>query len=1234
MINCNVVFTNSAENKVNDCFSEWDFPRYSSPEVGLIANIDDEFTQQHFNSDENNKNVCAIEFMLPRNPYEQPTYMLQIPIKVSEAIRKTLYIRTVLETDDFGKTTYLLAIDANPGKQRTPHDCAKNVQFKFRRGSSSENLESELKQLKSSDDFDEEQQERGNELIGKWGVFLEIEEEAAKKRRFEDDYGDFRIVGDNPKKGRFKITLEGFSDRPLPRTGSKVRIYKEDQRKRHVVEAEILKIFNTSSPSLKLEIYGNKKDKTEYLEKIPKTGIIEFKDAGTEVECRRQRESIAKLVQGDFHIQSLQQVLFAEKSTDVVGLKDFEMPETSSELKLLEENINDEQKKAVLLGLHTPDVALIQGPPGTGKTTVIAELCYQFALQGKKVLVASQTNLAVDNALSRLGESTEVFAIRLAPDLGKLEPEGLDFVEDRAIRRWLRGHIKPATKERNLLEMCLNYETLVNEINMEDQSDWFAGEPHGSFAEEEIDAIEGWLSNPEPYANCLFNSVAQFSKLWKTHVSQHLKKIPNKFAAFKPLEVRDEMHGLKQELCVDKLENIISRLNDLPTLLEDQKKKTAVISSINTEIFNNSKHAESLKIMFDDLASSNNIRTKGCHKHIDLLQRYMDICKNPSFSNKLDTRLFDLLSSTYFFSTYPQSKVERVISQQMASEEVLDSHDDEGLEEDLYHFISSMEFKLSCVSFFKKVPIFNRIYRWMMNHVRDNLILAMRPNYGKLNRYIQKRIHSVLEEFGHQNDRLQTKLYRASKKLKESDEATNGVYVMLKDLGIANFDLKDFNEIHDEQKYRLYLAQNKESIESLLKEWEKKCLDLIHCISARWKVARLLESFGSYSHMNVKDALDSVGVKQLDESKTATAGKQIEVIDSWIASCRDGEKAISPVMRNRFDRMANVIGVTCSYAGSKAFADRFTHNEFDCVIVDEVSTATPTQLLMPCLWGKKIILVGDHKQLPPFLNTDKDFEQVAEEHNYDGKEIIESLQGSPFKQRFEEFENDPDPSINSRCIMLKAQYRMHPDIMAGINKFYDGELRVGFENMAQVREHKLSHIPWIGSEDSHVIWVDVPETSEYASKQPQGSYSWKNDGQALLCATIMKQLCNPENGANPEDVGLIMPYAGQVRAYKGLSQNLALPDNLRCSSIDRFQGMEREYLVVDLVHNQNRPPTRFLDSHERINVAFSRGRSLLVIVGSYKCFIKYYKDSPYSDFYDIASKRGLVLTPEKIYAAD
>ena len=65
-------------------------------------------------------------------------------------------------------------------------------------------------------------------------------------------------------------------------------------------------------------------------------------------------------------------------------------------------DINEKQKEAVEKILSAPDVCLIQGPPGTGKTTVIAEAIYQFVIRNKRVLVASQANLAVDNALERL----------------------------------------------------------------------------------------------------------------------------------------------------------------------------------------------------------------------------------------------------------------------------------------------------------------------------------------------------------------------------------------------------------------------------------------------------------------------------------------------------------------------------------------------------------------------------------------------------------------------------------------------------------------------------------------------------------------------------------------------------------------------------------------------------------------------------------------------------------------
>ncbi|HEY0139180.1 MAG TPA: AAA domain-containing protein, partial [Nannocystis sp.] len=99
--------------------------------------------------------------------------------------------------------------------------------------------------------------------------------------------------------------------------------------------------------------------------------------------------------------------------------------------------LNPGQQEAVRKALAAPDLCLIQGPPGTGKTTVIAELCLRVALQGGRVLVASQTNLAVDNALSRLADRPAIRRLRLGA-AGKVDEEFRDFLADNVIPRWFR----------------------------------------------------------------------------------------------------------------------------------------------------------------------------------------------------------------------------------------------------------------------------------------------------------------------------------------------------------------------------------------------------------------------------------------------------------------------------------------------------------------------------------------------------------------------------------------------------------------------------------------------------------------------------------------------------------------------------------------------------------------------------------------------------------------------------
>ena len=93
-------------------------------------------------------------------------------------------------------------------------------------------------------------------------------------------------------------------------------------------------------------------------------------------------------------------------------------------------------KRAVRGALAAEDVYLVQGPPGTGKTTVIAEIINQATQRGERVLVASQTNVAVDNAFSRLASRRNVRPIRWLGHFASLDPDpdSEPFLENNVVR--------------------------------------------------------------------------------------------------------------------------------------------------------------------------------------------------------------------------------------------------------------------------------------------------------------------------------------------------------------------------------------------------------------------------------------------------------------------------------------------------------------------------------------------------------------------------------------------------------------------------------------------------------------------------------------------------------------------------------------------------------------------------------------------------------------------------------
>ncbi|MGN0614520.1 MAG: AAA domain-containing protein, partial [Porcipelethomonas sp.] len=181
------------------------------------------------------------------------------------------------------------------------------------------------------------------------------------------------------------------------------------------------------------------KDPIEIMKELSSGLRLIVYDGAADITCKRMKSGLDKLCRGEAVNKRLPEFIFdPEKANRSVGENI-----TLSRENLLSENMNPEQIRAVEGVLNAEDLYLIQGPPGTGKTTVIAEICYQNAVRGLKTLIVSQSNLAVDNAISRVMNHADVRVLRKG-DSSRVEEEGLPFVEDNVVATWISQITKSA----------------------------------------------------------------------------------------------------------------------------------------------------------------------------------------------------------------------------------------------------------------------------------------------------------------------------------------------------------------------------------------------------------------------------------------------------------------------------------------------------------------------------------------------------------------------------------------------------------------------------------------------------------------------------------------------------------------------------------------------------------------------------------------------------------------------
>jgi hypothetical protein len=316
-------------------------------------------------------------------------------------------------------------------------------------------------------------------------------------------------------------------------------------------------------------------------------------------------------------------------------------------------------------------------------------------------------------------------------------------------------------------------------------------------------------------------------------------------------------------------------------------------------------------------------------------------------------------------------------------------------------------------------------------------------------------------------------------------------------------------------------------------------------------------------------------------------------VQDWIEKLRKPTEGDRDDLRRIYLDNANVVGITCVQAANRGFSEEF--KSFDVVIIDEVSKCTPPELLIPALKGKKLVMVGDHRQLPPMLDTST-VEEVAQTMG-NTRDELQFLEESLFKSQFE----SADESIKQ---MLTTQYRMHPFIMGAINQFYDGKLESGILEPDTKRAHHLTGE--IIQESQHLIWVKTPIENQFLEQRNGTSYfnTLEIDAIERLCQQFETTWASKvANGEPKKEIAVITFYGAQLRKIDERLQSELFPSlEIRTGTVDRFQGMERPVVIVSMVRNNSKGDVGFAKKPERVNVAFSRAQELLIIVGCHSLF--------------------------------
>jgi hypothetical protein len=1018
---------------------------------------------------------------------------------------------------------------------------------------------------------------------------------------------------------------------------------------------------------------------------IPPSGFVV--DRGMDSQLRKQLEAIAAVRKGggDKVLHLMKLAVLVGKS-GLSGLEPYSCQVDS--IEFIDKDLTERQREAVVSAMSTPDVCLIHGPPGTGKTRVIGEIVQQAARRGWKTLLVAPTHPAVDNVLERVGDRDDINPVRcvteekrlnlsdparqftykerietLPAKCGRKVEEDIAWLSERRAQiddavtmlRELPSHRAQATAWRREAEALGRAQrVLMAEVRGEFKHALTAAQAAKEMADRTCADFKQQLET----AQCDLEKAAERARRInsESYAEDDRQRLEAAEAEVNRIEGRHVVAAQAEQNVVR--ERVAARERTMAQTQTELDEACAVLSEMAAGTVPAKvrmaiqRQVERVSAEHDSIIGDKDHEVQKA-KETHRLERIKadKLTRQHASARTVHERLLRIQTRPWwkrlghatwwksFFIAYPAR--EAACSAALQSSLALLPAFQSEVEQAESAARQAREMKMRAMASVEadELQMQHQIYesrRGSLPAALNQLALQLaqeKSEQGLADRKVATAQNAFKEALQTTRQAIQRQLRREG--AVELKEARRRVGILQIKEQSARQALSQAQEsvAQVESSIAQAIEQRGGPLGSQIQQLDLRIRQAEQAVDlVQGTVARLVGRQPLHTPAEIESAVERLLL-------------QIPTMQKHQAFLNDWREYVGRESGTLGQRLAGYLNVVCATTVGIASDDYFgdgkplEQKQFDLLIVDEAGKVTESEFLVAAARAKRWVLLGDHKQLPPYYDQrlDRFISEANKVCERTGRRVHdpEPLRKSFFETLWQEFARDAQERPNRtdpRRVTLNVQRRMHPDLAQFLSNVFYGPDYTSPDDPAFVQSKSidLSHF------GRPVTFIEVcpprnrrgweenlkdPTIRKRLKLSPSTGYA--NLKEAEQAVQVLEWLVTEEamyaeqdqlerNNDRVSTIGIIAFYKGQVELIRRLIvQNKAIgarPDSegeflcagsirVAVKSVDAFQGRECPIIILSFTRSNHRQNVGFVDDPNRLNVAMSRARKRLILLG-------------------------------------